>query len=139
MQSKLNLVGVVCLAVLSRELGGCSDSRNTSSAVNDTFTVNVAQAETPQGTDNTGVSDVGDAAAKNAIIFVADGMGVSTVTAGRIYSGQKVGGDGESHRLSFESFPHMSLVTTYNFDAQVPDSAGRRRRCFRVTARASGS
>lgn len=62
--------------------------------------------------------------AKNVILFVADGMGVSTVTAGRIHVGQKLGGPGEDHVLSFEAMPHAALVKTYNLDAQVPDSAG---------------
>ena len=130
MQSKLNLVGVVCLAVLSRELGGCSDIRNTPSAVEEAFTVNTAEAEGSQAVDRIDVSGTAEAAAKSAIIFVADGMGVSTVTAARIHAGQKAGGDGESHRLSFENFPHLSLVTTYNHDAQVPDSAGTATQMF---------
>ena len=63
-------------------------------------------------------------AAQNVIIFLGDGMGVSTVTAARIYAGQAQGGRGEEHQLSFESFPNVALVKTYNTDAQVPDSAG---------------
>ena len=51
-------------------------------------------------------------------------MGVSTVTAGRIYAGQKRGVDGESFELAWEDFPQLALVKTYNHDAQVPDSAG---------------
>jgi alkaline phosphatase len=38
--------------------------------------------------------------AKNVILFVGDGMGISTVTAGRIYEGQKRGVDGESNSLT---------------------------------------
>lgn len=58
------------------------------------------------------------------VLFIGDGMGVSTVTAGRIYAGQKLGNTGEEHLLSFESFPDVALVKTYNTDLQVPDSAG---------------
>ena len=36
-------------------------------------------------------------------------MGVSTVTAARIFKGQKDGGKGEEHELSFEKFPHIAL------------------------------
>jgi alkaline phosphatase len=61
---------------------------------------------------------------RNVIIFLGDGMGVSTVTAARIYAGQAQGGRGEEHQLSFESFPNVALVKTYNTNAQVPDSAG---------------
>ncbi|MEQ9004162.1 MAG: alkaline phosphatase [Pseudomonadales bacterium] len=62
--------------------------------------------------------------ARNVILFLGDGMGVSTVTAGRILAGQLQGGPGEDHTLSFERFPHVALVKTYNTDAQVADSAG---------------
>ncbi|MEZ9367902.1 alkaline phosphatase [Shewanella sp. 10N.286.51.B2] len=62
--------------------------------------------------------------AKNVIIFVGDGMGVSTLTASRILQGQLAGNPGEEGYLSFETFPHTALVKTYNVDAQTPDSAG---------------
>ncbi len=62
--------------------------------------------------------------AKNVILFVGDGMGVSTLTAARILEGQRQGSPGEENLLSFESFPFTTLVKTYNTDAQVPDSAG---------------
>ena len=62
--------------------------------------------------------------AKNVILFVGDGMGVSTLTAARILEGQRQGSPGEENLLSFESFPFSALVKTYNTDAQVPDSAG---------------
>lgn len=61
---------------------------------------------------------------RNVIVFLGDGMGVSTVTAARIYAGQKLGLAGEEHSLSFEKFPNVALVKTYNTDMQVPDSAG---------------
>lgn len=62
--------------------------------------------------------------AKNVIIFIGDGMGISTVTAARIFDGQSRGESGEENLLSFETFPHVALSKTYNHDAQVPDSAG---------------
>ena len=68
--------------------------------------------------------DGGEAPARNVILFVGDGMGVSTVTAARIFAGQLRGESGEENYLSFERFPHLALVKTYNIDAQVPDSAG---------------
>lgn len=64
------------------------------------------------------------ARAKNVILFIGDGMGISTVTAARIYEGQKRGETGEENLLSFEKFPQTALIKTYNTDAQVPDSAG---------------
>ncbi len=62
--------------------------------------------------------------AKNVILFVGDGMGVSTVTAARILDGQMNGLAGEESQLSFDKFPFSGLSKTYNVDAQTPDSAG---------------
>lgn len=62
--------------------------------------------------------------AKNVILFIGDGMGVSTVTAARIYDGQTRGQTGEENVLSFEKFPYTAMVKTYNTNQQVPDSAG---------------
>jgi alkaline phosphatase len=62
--------------------------------------------------------------AKNVILFVGDGMGISTLTAARILKGQNAGELGEEGYLTFEEFPHSALVKTYNVDAQTPDSAG---------------
>lgn len=61
--------------------------------------------------------------AKNVILFVGDGMGVSTITAGRIYAGQAKGQDGERNLLTMESLPHSAMVRTYTHDSQVADSA----------------
>jgi len=62
--------------------------------------------------------------AKNVILFVGDGMGVSTLTAARILKGQRNNQPGEEGYLSFEEFPYSAQVKTYNVDAQTPDSAG---------------
>jgi alkaline phosphatase len=61
---------------------------------------------------------------KNVILFVGDGMGVSTLTAARILEGQLTGAMGEENNLSFELFPYTGLSKTYNVDAQTPDSSG---------------
>lgn len=61
--------------------------------------------------------------AKNVILFIGDGMGVSTVTAARILQGQRTSGDGEGNRLSFERFPHLAMSKTYSANQQTPDSA----------------
>lgn len=63
-------------------------------------------------------------AAKNVILFVGDGMGVSTITAARIMEGQMRGQPGEENQLSFEKMPFTGLVKTYNTNQQTPDSAG---------------
>lgn len=61
--------------------------------------------------------------ARNVIIFVGDGMGLSTVVASRIFEGQQRGVDGESNSLSFERLPYVALSKTYSVDTQVTDSA----------------
>ncbi|KAJ6216727.1 hypothetical protein RDWZM_007884 [Blomia tropicalis] len=58
--------------------------------------------------------------AKNAIIFLGDGMGVSTITSARTLRRQEEKMD----KLEFETFPNVAMIKTYNVDYQVPDSAG---------------
>jgi alkaline phosphatase len=62
--------------------------------------------------------------ARNVIVFLGDGMSITTITAARIYEGQRKGGSGEENRLSFEDFPATALSRTYETDFQTPDSAG---------------
>uniref|UniRef100_A0AAR2K8P8 alkaline phosphatase n=1 Tax=Pygocentrus nattereri TaxID=42514 RepID=A0AAR2K8P8_PYGNA len=61
--------------------------------------------------------------AKNLILFLGDGMGISTVTAARILKGQLAGKTGEENMLTMDTFPHLALSKTYNVDQQMPDSA----------------
>lgn len=63
------------------------------------------------------------ARARNVILFVGDGMGISTVTAARILEGQRGGGFGEENRLAFEELPFTALAKTYCTNLQVADSA----------------
>jgi len=62
--------------------------------------------------------------AKNVILFLGDGMSLTTVVAARILAGQREGQPGEETLLAWEHFPHTALSRTYNTDAQTPDSAG---------------
>lgn len=61
--------------------------------------------------------------AKNVILFVGDGMGISTLTAARILEGQMRGESGEENLLSFERFPNVALSKTYSVNQQTSDSA----------------
>ncbi|MDZ4761801.1 MAG: alkaline phosphatase [Alphaproteobacteria bacterium] len=65
----------------------------------------------------------GSQKAKNLILFIGDGMGVSTVTAARIWAGQAKNVDGESYRLAMEKLPYSAFSKTYTHDSQVADSA----------------
>ena len=62
-------------------------------------------------------------AAKNVILFLGDGMGISTITAARIFEGQLRGESGEENQLSFEQFPNVALSKTYSANQQTSDSA----------------
>ena len=62
--------------------------------------------------------------ARNVILFVGDGMSLTTVAAARILDGQRKGQPGEENRLGWEDFPATALSKTYNTDQQTPDSAG---------------
>ncbi|MBD9361711.1 alkaline phosphatase [Methylomonas sp. EbB] len=63
--------------------------------------------------------------AKNVILFVGDGMGISTITAARILEGQRKPGNrgGEENSLSFETAPYVALSKTYSANQQTADSA----------------
>ncbi|WP_280187476.1 alkaline phosphatase [Delftia sp. PS-11] len=54
---------------------------------------------------------------RNVLFFLGDGMGITTMTAARIYS---VGEDGE---LTMDKLPETAFVHTFSNDAQVTDSA----------------
>jgi alkaline phosphatase len=62
--------------------------------------------------------------ARNVILFLGDGMGITTVTAARILEGQRRGEPGEENLLAFEKLPYTAFSKTWNTDQQVPDSAG---------------
>ena len=62
--------------------------------------------------------------AKNVILMIADGNGVGTNYATRLFVGQQAGGFGDDHVLPYEGTDfHSALVKTYNVNAQTPDSA----------------
>lgn len=100
---------VVLCAIAALPLAACSPSAYGQRSV---ASASATPAQTPEPE------------AKNVILFIGDGMGVSTVTAARIYAGQKQGQSGEEYVLPFENFDNVALVKTYNSNAQVPDSAG---------------
>jgi len=100
---------IILTAALALPLGACVPASQTRSSVASASAVPI-KAPAPK--------------AKNVILFIGDGMGISTVTAARIYAGQKLGLSGEEHVLPFERFGNVALVKTYNTNAQVADSAG---------------
>lgn len=63
------------------------------------------------------------AKAKNVILFIGDGMGINSVTAGRIFMSQQAGGNGVDRALSFEMLPYSAFSHTHSADQYVTDSA----------------
>ena len=85
-------------ALIAAVLGGCGSDGNKN------------------GVD-AGTANQVAAAPKNVIFFLGDGMGMTTLTAARIYS---VGEDGD---LTIDTLPETAFIKTYSNDAQVTDSA----------------
>lgn len=115
---------LLCLSTALLQIG-CVAEKNKNSNSGDS----TAQIASEKMTDSGKKSSVAthnssDSTPKNIIIFIGDGMGISTITAGRIFVGQEKGQMGEEHALSFDKFPQLALIKTYNTNAQVPDSAG---------------
>ncbi|MBI1188937.1 MAG: alkaline phosphatase [Alphaproteobacteria bacterium] len=90
-----------------------------------TRTVTLPQAQDPYFVDAAAAlaQRAPEGRARNVILFIGDGMGVATVTATRIYAGQRNGGDGESYDLMMDQAPHSAFSRTYSHDFQTPDSA----------------
>lgn len=83
-----------------------------------------AQIWYQQGAERAHQLNASSQKAKNIILFVGDGMSLTTVAAARIYEGQLRKQTGEENQLSFEKFPYTAFSKTYNTDSQTPDSAG---------------
>ncbi|MEQ2285359.1 hypothetical protein AMECASPLE_030879 [Ameca splendens] len=57
------------------------------------------------------------------MLFLGDGMGITTYTAARILKGQLQNQTGEETVMTMDTFPHVGLAKTYSVDFQIPDSA----------------
>jgi alkaline phosphatase len=126
------IIGIALLATL---LGACaSAATRTAVAPPASFTVEVPAikrpgGETPAWWFRDGAAQAAgrgamQGRARNVILFVGDGMSLTTVAAARILEGQRKGASGEENRLAWENFPATALSKTYNTDSQTPDSAG---------------
>jgi alkaline phosphatase len=123
------------ITLLAASLAGCASTPSSSSASrSSTLHVDVPavahpQGETPQWWYRNGAAKAAEngamqGRAKNVIVFLGDGMSLTTVAAARIFEGQRKGSPGEENLLSWERFPHTAFSKTYNTDSQTPDSAG---------------
>jgi len=128
---------VISIALASTLLGACASTTpritNTVSDATalsvDVPTIKRPAEETPAWWFRDGAAQAAQRGAmnghaKNVILFVGDGMSLTTVAAARILEGQRKGGAGEENRLGWENFPATALSKTYNTDSQTPDSAG---------------
>ncbi|MFC3152516.1 alkaline phosphatase [Litoribrevibacter euphylliae] len=131
----MNFKKTLLAAIISGSavLTGCSDSDSSSSG---STTEPTAQTAAQGESKNFWFEQASDAVAaaantapnqtraKNVILFIGDGMGISTTTAARIFEGQTRGETGEENNLAWDTFPYAALAKTYNTDQQTPDSAG---------------
>lgn len=58
---------------------------------------------------------------KNVILFVGDGMGLTTVTAARVYKKQKL--NYSDAKLIFDEFPASAFIQTDTANSQISESA----------------
>lgn len=115
-------------------LGACASTAPQSSTSASAILVDVPkvahpEGETPQwwyrdGAARAAANGAMAGKAKNVILFLGDGMSLTTVAAARILEGQRHGNPGEENLLSWERFPATAFSKTYNTDSQTPDSAG---------------
>ena len=118
---------IVALAIVT----GCDASVNSQTTVNQAFNLVNQQnswyeSAAKQIQQQRLIADSiqnQEGSAKNIILFIGDGMNLTTVTASRILEGQQQGMLGEENNLSFDGFPFSGLAKTYAVDSQVADSA----------------
>ncbi|KAL1141022.1 hypothetical protein AAG570_000948 [Ranatra chinensis] len=51
-----------------------------------------------------------EGSAKNVVLLIGDGLGVSTITAARLYKGQRHGHSGEETLLAWDNFPAIAMT-----------------------------
>jgi len=129
MGSGRTILVLSCLVALGAGIGAPETRAASTSTAIDVPTIHHPDGETPDWWFRAGAAFVHanapkPAHAKNVIVFLGDGMSMTTITAARILDGQHKGESGEENRLSFENFPATAFSRTYETDFQTPDSAG---------------
>ncbi len=123
-----SLAGYLLASVTALTLAACATAPQTTEMSDNREAVEPAQIadsyylEAQQAVDQK-YAERQTPRAKNVIIFIGDGMGVSTITSARIYAGRAKGLDGESYKLAMEKLPWSALSKTYSHDSQIADSA----------------
>lgn len=114
----MKLVSIISLGVASAILAGCGGGGASASGGVPTAVV-LKSSNTANASQN-GAGREGSQhhdGPKNVIFFLGDGMGMTTMTAARIYA---VGEEGD---LTMDTLPETAFVKTFSNDAQVTDSA----------------
>jgi len=114
----------LCLSTAVLQMGCVAENNKNLNSGDSTTKVRLEKTADSGEKDSVATENSVDSTPKNIIVFIGDGMGISTITAGRIFVGQEMGLKGEEYELSFDKFPQLALIKTYNTNAQVPDSAG---------------
>ena len=117
-----SLAGYLLASVTALTLAACATAPQTTEMSDNREAVEPAQIadsyylEAQQAVDQK-YAERQTPRAKNVIIFIGDGMGVSTITSARIYAGQAKGLDGESYKLAMEKLPviYGSVWLYYDF------------------------
>ncbi|MEN0036664.1 MAG: alkaline phosphatase [Cellvibrio sp.] len=118
---------------LALALTGCgSDDNKSSSSRSSSSASSAAASSTPasssapaassstpaaSSTPSSSSSSAAPVAKKNVLFFLGDGMGITTLTAMRIYE------VGEAGSITIDTLPESAFVRTYSEDGQVTDSA----------------
>lgn len=126
---RLPALGLLSTLLLAACASTSAPTRGAAVAPIDVPPIQHPQQESPQwwyrsGAARAAANGAMAGQAKNVILFLGDGMSLTTVAAARILDGQRKGGPGEENLLSWEQFPATAFSKTYNTDSQTPDSAG---------------
>src|SRR3546814_30474 len=117
---RMRAVPLACLATL---LAACSgnvrDTAPAGSAAHPVQPIEVPDVAHPQGETaawwyrsgaaRAAANGAMQGQAKNVIVFLGDGMSLTTVAAARILDGQRKGHPGEENQLAWETFPATAL------------------------------
>ena len=106
----MKFISIILLGVASAILAGCGGGAKVAASDATPQAVAVTKSGALPKASQSG-------APKNIIFFLGDGMGMTTMTAARIYA---VGEEGD---LTMDTLPETAFVKTFSNDAQVTDSA----------------
>ena len=109
---RLTVTGLTLAAILTG-CGGSDDNKknNGSSSAPASSSVPVVSSSSESS------SSAAPVAKKNVLFFLGDGMGITTLTAMRIFEA------GEAGSITIDTLPETAFVRTYSADGQVTDSA----------------